>query len=128
MGESIYGNATRVVPARKPESAETVRHEPTRVVEVFMAGDIGHARQVIRRFCRDVPCCVTVTPTTFIYNGGEEAGFVIGFRNYPRFPTDAYTLRTTAADLAEQLRAELGQRSYMAVDAGGMTTWSSYDA
>lgn len=128
MSESIYGNATRVAPARKSESAETVRHEPTRVVEVFMAGDIGHARQVIRRFCRDVSCCVTVMPTTFIYNGGEEAGFVIGFRNYPRFPIDAYTLRATAADLAERLRAELGQRSYMAVDAGGMTTWSSYDA
>lgn len=102
------------------------KHEPTHVVEVFMAGDIEHAKQVIRRFCRDVSCCVTVTQTTFIYRGGEESGFVVGFRNYPRFPTDAYTLRNTARDLADRLREELAQRSYMIVDASG-TTWSSTD-
>lgn len=104
------------------------KHEPTHVVEVFMAGDIEHAKQVVRRFCRDVPCCVTVTPTTFIYNGGEEAGFVVGFRNYPRFPSDPYTLRSTAKDLAERLRDALCQRSFLTVDASGMTTWSSVDA
>lgn len=124
----MYGDATHIKAAKDAAPGETVRHEPTRVVEVFMAGDIEHAKQVIRRFCRDVPCCVTVTPTAFVYAGGEESGFVVGFRNYPRFPSDGYTLRATAADLAERLRAELGQRSYMAVDAGGMTTWSSYDA
>ena len=128
MSESIYGEATRVAPARKAESGQTVRHEPTRVVEVFMAGDIGHAKQVIRRFCRESPCCVTVTPTTYIYNGGEEHGFVVGLRNYPRFPTDAYTLRRTAGDLAERLVDELAQKSFMVVDAAGMTEWSSYDA
>jgi len=124
----MYGDATHIKGSKDAAPGETVRHEPTRVVEVFMAGDIGHAKQVIRRFCRDVPCCVTVTPTAFIYNGGEEAGFVVGFRNYPRFPTDAYTLRATADRLADSLRAELGQRSYMSVDAGGMTTWRTYDA
>jgi hypothetical protein len=101
------------------------KHEPTRVVEVFMAGEIGHAKQVIRRFCRDLPCCVTVTPTTYIYEGGEQEGFVVGFRNYPRFPTDAYSLRNTAHDLAARLRSELGQDSYMTVEAGGITTWST---
>lgn len=124
----MYGDSTHIKGSKDAAPGETVRHEPTRVVEVFMAGDIEHAKQVIRRFCRDVSCCVTVTSTTFIYKGGEESGFVVGFRNYPRFPSDGYTLRATAADLAERLRAELGQRSYMAVDASGMTTWSSYDA
>lgn len=105
------------------------KHEPTRVVELFMAGDIGHAKQVIRGFCADSPTCVTVTPTTFIYKGGEEAGFVVGFRNYPRFPSDSYTLRKMAEELGERLRAELGQASQMVVDAAGMTTWrSSRDA
>lgn len=124
----MYGDATHIKAAKDAAPGETVRHEPTRVVEVFMAGDIDHAKQVIRRFCREVPCCVTVTPTTFIYNGGEEAGFVVGFRNYPRFPTDSYTLRNMAADIAGRLRVELGQKSYMTVDGGGMTTWSSDDA
>lgn len=124
MAESICGGAAAAEATTDAATGGTVRHEPTRVVEVFMAGDIAHAKQVIRRFCRDIPCCVTVTQTAFIYDGGEEAGFVVGFRNYPRFPTDAYTLRSTATDLAERLRVELGQKSYMTVDAGGQTTWS----
>lgn len=123
----MYGKST-TTKYRTPQSGETVRHEPTRVVEVFMAGDIEHAKQIVRRFCIDTPICVTVTPTTFVYTGGEESGFVVGFRNYPRFPTDPYSLRAAAADLAERLREALGQRSYMSVDAGGMTTWITRDA
>lgn len=111
-----------------PPPNKEVRHEPTRVVEVFMAGDIAHAKQVIRRFCRDTPCCVTVAPTAFIYDGGEESGFVVGFRNYPKFPSDSYALRSAAADLSERLLAELGQKSCMTVDASGHTTWRSGDA
>lgn len=101
------------------------KHEPTRVVEVFMAGDVEHAKQEVRRFCMESPCCVTVTPTTYVYKGGEEAGFVVGFRNYPRFPTDQYALRQAATDLAERLRDRLAQRSFMVVDAGGTTEWST---
>jgi len=117
----MYGNATHI----EQHAGERNRHLPTRVVELFMAGDIGHAKQVIRQFCRDVKCCVTVTPTTYIYNGGEETGFIVGFRNYPRFPTDDHTLRSDARELADRLRAALGQDSYMSVDHGGMTTWST---
>ena len=121
----MYGDSTHLRPQRPGEPHEPRRHEPTRVVELFVAGDVEHAKQVIRRFCMDRPCCVTVTPTTYIYRGGEEAGFVVGFRNYPRFPSDAYDLRTLAADLGDSLRRELGQDSYMVVDHGGMTSWSS---
>jgi hypothetical protein len=117
----MYGNATHI----ERQAGERNRHLPTRVVELFMAGDIGHAKQVIRQFCRDVKCCVTVTPTTYIYNGGEEAGFVVGFRNYPRFPADDHTLRSDARELADRLLAALCQDSYMSVDHGGMTTWST---
>lgn len=120
----MYGESTHI---QKPcgESHETNRHEQTRVVELFMAGDVEHAKQIVRRFCKDRPCCVTVTSTTYIYRGGEESGFVVGFRNYPRFPSDQYTLRTMAFDLGGWLRNELGQDSYMVVDHGGMTTWST---
>lgn len=112
-------------PISRPAESGTVRHEQTRVVEVFMAGDVEHAKQVTRRWCKESPCCVTVTPTTFIYRGGEESGFVIGFRNYPRFPNDSHTLRRMAAELAELIREQSGQDSYMVVDGEGLTTWSS---
>lgn len=121
----MYGESTHIAKDKDAASGETIRHEPTRIVELFMAGDVEHAKQIVRRFCMDRPCCVTVTPTVYIYRGGEEAGFVVAFRNYPRFPTDHYTIRQAAADLGEALRAELGQDSYMAVDHGGQTTWST---
>lgn len=116
----MYGKSTRI----QNESASL----PTVVVEVFMAGDIDHAKQVVRRFCMDVPCCVTVSQTAYIYAGGEEAGFVVGFRNYPRFPSTAEELRKKADSLAERLRNELAQRSYMIVEASGFTAWSTADA
>jgi hypothetical protein len=119
----MYGQSTEI---RKPEGhGGSIRQEQTRIVEVFMAGDIEHAKQIARVWCKESPCCVTVTPTTFIYRGGEESGFVVGFRNYPRFPSDPYTLRSMASELAERLREELGQDSYMSVDHAGMTSWST---
>jgi len=97
---------------------------PTEEVSVYMAGDVEHAKQVIRRFCKDEPSCVTVTPTAYIYTGGEEAGFVVAFRNYPRFPSARGSLEVKARELAEMLREALGQKSYMIVAESG-TTWST---
>lgn len=119
---AMYGESTVI---HRPTAAvgEVSRHDQTRIVEVFMAGDIEHAKQLIRRYCAESPCCVTVTPTTYIYRGGEEAGFVVGVRNYPRFPADSYTLRERASEIGELLRDAMGQDSYMVADHSGQTTW-----
>lgn len=107
------------------ERSRTSSSLPTQVVELFMAGDVGQAKQVIRLFCKDRHRCVTVSPTTYIYDGGEELGFVVGFRAYPRFPQESRTLAEDAVDLGVVLRDALGQDSFMVVDHAGMTTWSS---
>jgi hypothetical protein len=107
--------------------AASQQSQPTAIVEVFMAGDIGHAKQVARRFCMDFPCCVTITSTTFVYRGGEEEGLVVAFRNYPRFPVSSESLLSKARSLADLLRDALSQRSYMIVEHGGVTTWSTID-
>lgn len=112
----MYGKNTRV-------GASQAVH--TSSVDVFMAGDIEHAKQVVRAFCYQSPCCVTVTPTTYIYRGGEEAGFVVGFRNYPRFPTTAESLKRLASELAGRLLDALSQDSAMVVEAGGVTEWTT---
>jgi hypothetical protein len=88
-------------------------------VSVYMAGDIEHAKQVIRRYCNSRPCCVTVTPTAYIYRGGEEAGFVVTFRNYPRHTSEGCTLEDQGRDLGLLLRGELGQDSFMVVSPRG---------
>lgn len=102
---------------------------PTKVVhtirfDIFMAGDINHAKQVCREYCYEVGLCVSVEPVDFIYTGGEEAGFKIGLMNYPRFPTDKATLKVRATTLAENLMKILCQQSFSIVGADE-TEWFS---
>jgi hypothetical protein len=66
--------------------------EPTYVVRLYLSGPIEAAKQALRGECLREGLCVTIEPTTFIYTGGEEAGFVVGLLNYPRFPTDSAAL------------------------------------
>lgn len=87
----------------------------TYTLNLYMAGDIHQARQVCREYCMEVGLCVTVTPTTYIYTGGEEAGFIVGFINYPRFPASSGELWDTAMSLAKQLRNRLCQHSFTIV-------------
>lgn len=118
MSQNVYGNATRLA-SGGPTSSLT-----SRSVSIYMAGDVAHAKQVIRKFCREMPSCVTVVEAAYLYTGGEEAGFVVTFRAYPRFPESAGLLATKASFLADRLRDELGQRSYM-IDDGVTTSWFS---
>lgn len=95
---------------------------PTYTVSLYMAGDVDVARQAIREYCYDVGLCVTVTPTTYIYTGGEEAGFIVGFINYPRFPVEPADLDATAREVADLLLDRCCQHSYTLVAPEG-STW-----
>lgn len=92
----------------------------TEVYEIYVAGDVEDAKRICRRYCFDEGLCVTVSPTTFIYTGGEESGVVVGLRAYPRFPeTPIYT---HAHELAARLIDGLSQWSAMVVGQTN-TTW-----
>ena len=102
----------------------TVHTEPTYTVRLFMAGDIEHAKRLLRAECYppNEGLCVTVEPTTFIYTGGEEAGFVVGFVNYPRFPSEPGRLFARAQEVAGRLIPALCQWSALLV-APDKTAW-----
>lgn len=57
---------------------------PTFTITLWIAGDIETARRRIHERAYFNGMCVTLTPTTFVYTGGEEAGMAIGFVSYPR--------------------------------------------
>lgn len=90
-------------------TSETIRFD------IFMAGDRAQAKQVCREYCFSVGLCVTVEPVSFIYTGGEEAGFRVGLINYPRFPTTEEALHQRASELADCLMQRLCQHSYSIV-------------
>jgi hypothetical protein len=100
---------------------------PSCPVGIFMAGDIELARLACAKFCDEVGLCVTVTPTTYVYTGGEEHGIIVGFINYPRFPKEPAQIEATAIELGMKLREALGQESF-SVQTPTTTTWFSWRA
>lgn len=72
-------------------------------VRLYLSGPIEVAKQIIRQECLREGLCVTIEPTTFIYTGGEETGYVVGLINYPRFSSDSTTLILRARKLLHLL-------------------------
>ncbi|GAA4108518.1 hypothetical protein ACFFTN_01135 [Aminobacter aganoensis] len=93
----------------------TMTPAPTVRFDIFIAGDLAHAKQVCREHCLAVGLCVTVEPVAYIYTGGEEAGVRVGLINYPRFPASPDELRDKARALAGLLMERLCQHSYSIV-------------
>lgn len=89
----------------------------TFVLQIFIAGPIEVAKQVLRAECMREGLCVTIEPTLYIYiyTGGEETGYVVGIREYPRFPLGETVLTARARQLVELLLDATFQTSAMIV-------------
>lgn len=98
----------------------------TVVVTVHMAGPIEIAKNRLRQECYENGLCVTISPETFIYTGGEEEGFRIGFVNYPRFPSNVRSLQLRAIRVAKDLVRACCQRTALVVGPT-ITTWIVVD-
>lgn len=96
--------------------------EKTIWAKLYLSGPIEVAKQIIRAECMEQGLCVTVEPTSFIYTGGEEVGYVVGLINYPRFPTDYVSLRLRAEALAERLLRGTYQHSAL-IMMPDLTAW-----
>ena len=105
----------------------TPQHEACRAypVSIFIAGDAKLAEMICRDFCDKEGLCVTVTPTAYVYTGGQDAGVIVGRINYPRFPSEAGAIYATANALAEELCTKLGQQSFT-VQTPDAAFWTSY--
>lgn len=97
---------------------------PTARVQIFISGPIEVAKQTLRFEALREGICVTIEPTTFIYTGGEEAGYVVGLIDYPRFPWGAEKLLKRAEFIAGMLLIATCQQSAMIVTPQS-TRWIS---
>lgn len=91
---------------------------------IYIAGPSEVAKQLLRQECMRSGLCVTVEPTHFIYTGGEEAGYVVGLVNYPRFPATAEALHDRAIEVTKVLLDGTFQHSAMLMEPE-RTTWLS---
>jgi hypothetical protein len=98
--------------------------EQTFWVKIYLSGPISIAEQVCRQECLREGLCVTIEPTTFIYTGGQEVGYVVGLVNYPRFPTTPEELIARARDLAMKLLDVTCQHSVL-IMSPNLTEWIS---
>lgn len=94
-------------------------------VFIFIAGDYAKALELCRAYCDETGFCVTVTPTAYVYTGGQEAGVIVGLINYPRFPSEPHAIWHRADELGKRLRVGLGQESYT-IQAPDKTVWFSH--
>lgn len=86
-------------------------NDSTHWVRLYLSGPIEVAKQTIRAECLREGLCVTIEPTTFIYTGGEESGYVVGLINYPRFPSEPAALEARAENLMHKLLEATHQHS-----------------
>lgn len=100
---------------------------PSYPISIFMAGDYARAVALCRDYCGANPFCVTVKASEYVYTGGQEAGFVVGIINYPRFPATPDALWEAAERIAAMLRVGLEQQSY-SIQAPDRTVWISHRA
>lgn len=92
-----------------------IKSVETFTARIYIAGDIGTAKAALRQEVMRNPLCVTIEPTSFIYTGGEEAGFVVGLVNYPRFPSDPDSIHERAGQIADLLVEACAQHSALIV-------------
>lgn len=79
---------------------------------IYIAGDYNDAKRICKEYCVR-GACVTVQKCEYIYTGGSEPGVVVGFVNYPRFPSSRDELVDKALALATLLRQGLFQDSFL---------------
>lgn len=90
-------------------------NDATYTISLYLSGPIEKAKDRLRQECLREGLCVTIEPTTFIYTGGEEAGYRVGLLNYPRFPCEPHELEARARLIAEQLLEVTFQHSALIV-------------
>jgi hypothetical protein len=91
----------------------TKRTSATWWARIYLSGPIGVIEQTCRKECSETGFCVTVTPTKFIYKGGEESGAEVGLVNYPKYPQPNDDVTARARGLAERLVEATCQDSYL---------------
>lgn len=92
--------------------------------KLYLSGPIEVAKQAIRAECLREGLCVTIEPTTFIYTGGEEVGYVVGLINYPRFPATAEEIEARALYILHLLLDATHQHSALMMTPA-KTTWAT---
>ena len=94
----------------------------------YIIHDVSEVELICQEYVDNIGLCVTVTPTKFVYTGGNESGVSVGLINYPRFPEQhSQYVINKAIDLAKILRERLGQTRVSVVAPHDTFTIGEFD-
>ena len=102
-------------------SKNTVIFENTFTAHIYVGQRVSYsdtilplelAENYLHQYVDKVGCCVTITPTKFIYSSnrlsapiaGEEPGFIVSLINYPIYPEILSSTRDKAYAIATALK------------------------
>ena len=91
--------------------------------KIYIAGPLDEIEQVCRFFALE-GACVTVTPTRYIYTGGEETGVEVGMINYPRFPMTQRDMTERAVELGKKIMIRCHQLTFTVMTPENTTYYS----
>jgi hypothetical protein len=80
-----------------------VKKEPTFQSAIYISANSHTVQDVCAEFCNKNPSCATIESVDFIYQGGAQSGYRVKFINYPRFPSDAESIKQKSESLALNL-------------------------
>jgi hypothetical protein len=87
------------------------KKEPTFQSAIYISANLHTVQDVCAEFCKKNPSCVTIESVDFIYHGGAQSGYRVKFINYPRFPSDAESIKQKSESLALNLLIASNQLS-----------------
>ena len=99
---------------------------PYHSVKIYIGGVHSIASVVCGEYCRKIGFCVNVTPTEYIYSGGQETGVIVEKINYARFPSTIQEDCERMKELADLLAERMNQRSYTITHNSRLLNGSSY--
>lgn len=67
-------------------------------------------KKVCQDYCDSIGLCVSITELQFCYTDGNEPGIMVGFINYPRFPSENQEIINHARVLAIALKRAAKQK------------------
>ena len=100
------------------------------LVDVWIAAPENKHRVIymldtLQGYVDKVGLCVTISEIRYSYSHGNEKGFRIGLREYPRFPIGEAKLLDHAKNIGRLLAEAGNQGSYMVEQPEGETEWFS---
>jgi hypothetical protein len=110
------------------EEVYEIKKESTWEGKLYIVGDYSTVLNCCRRATFPKGLCVTIKPCEYVYAGGMEAGFEIGFIQYPKYKEDTSSILQKCIKLGKDICEQNFQWSFTIVSSHETFYYSRRDS